>query len=93
MSYKNMTKSDGNIIVEGDVWHSLLGQDAEYINDKVVHNGNFVSLQVIEDVTFVNFSSNWTGNTVTSLPVGIYNGHFTSIRLSSGSLIAYKGVK
>lgn len=86
-----MNKSDGIPIIEGDAWHSLLGQDAEYISDTAQHDGKYVSLQVIEDATFSTLSSNWTGNTVTKLPVGIYNGLFDSIRLSSGKVLAYKG--
>lgn len=91
MAQNRMTLKNGSDVMEGDAWHNLLGYEAEYIADTVAHNGNFISIQVIEDATFSTLTSNWTGNTVASLPIGIYNGQFTAIKLSAGKIVAYKG--
>lgn len=70
----------------------LLGQEPHYINDTAEHKGRFISIQALTDCTFTTLTSNITGNTLTTLAEGTtIGGEFTTIQLTSGSLIAYKG--
>jgi hypothetical protein len=70
----------------------------EFITDTQAHAGNFVKLQIITTTVIAAYTAlanaPVTGNTLTgvSIPAGtIIGGRFSSITLTSGSLIAYKG--
>jgi len=66
---------------------SIKGGD--YFADTDNHTGIWRSgIQVITEATFTTLTGNITG--ITTLPIGIYGGTFTVIKLASGSLIAYK---
>lgn len=84
-----------------DKMEELLGGNGlEYISDTVAHTPPegqvFVLIEAFGDVTISSISgSNITGSTMTnfSLPDGrVLYGRFTSVTVSSGKLIAYKGV-
>lgn len=85
-----------------DIMENAMGYNgAEFISDTVQHvaspNTVYSSLQVIADATLSQFSLDGgiTGNTFTGvvIPSGttIY-GRFSSITLTSGQILAYKGV-
>ena len=71
-----------------------LGQyGATFISDTAVHAGDWYAIQVVADATFNALTDNWDGNTNTGVAFSagaILYGHFTSIDLTSGSVIAYK---
>ena len=71
----------------------------EYINDTAAHvpdiNTFYSSIQVIADAVFSSIVPAATGNTFTGevIPTGtILYGNFKSVTLTSGKVIAYKGV-
>lgn len=62
----------------------------EYIGDTNTHTGDWRRIQVIATAVLNAYSGNVTGLAAVSLPAGtIIDGVFTSIDLTSGSLIAY----
>lgn len=79
---------------------SMGGNGFEFISDTLAHtppSGQvFVALQVIADATISAYTyTGVTGNTFTGnlIPAGIVVfGRFTSVTLTSGKVIAYKGV-
>ena len=80
--------------------NAMGGNGFEFISDTVAHTPPtgqvFVALQVIADAvisayTYTGVSGNtFTGNTIPSGTVVF--GRFTSVTLTSGKVIAYKGV-
>jgi len=53
---------------------------------------NFAAIQIIEETTFGTIEGNITNLSEKTIPVGtIIVGIFTSIEISSGSIIAYNG--
>jgi hypothetical protein len=94
-------KEDGTTINIADLLANGAGGAFEFISDTEAHappSGQvFVALQLITDTVFADLSSEVviTGNTFTgaSIPAGtIIYGRFNSVTLTSGSLIAYKGI-
>lgn len=83
-----------------DIMENSMGYNGfEYINDTVVHtqglNNFFSSIQVVSDAVFSSILPAPTGNTFTGevIPTGtIIYGNFSSITLTSGKVIAYKGI-
>ena len=83
-----------------DIMENSMGYGGfEYINDKAAHvpalNTFYSSIQVISDAVFSAIVPAPTGNTFTGevIPTGtILYGNFQSITLTSGKVIAYKGV-
>jgi hypothetical protein len=84
-----------------DILENAMGYGGfEYINDTEVHsapeNQYFVALQVIADTVIAAVrGEKLTGNTFTGeiIPSGtVIYGQFSKITLTSGKLIAYKGV-
>ena len=69
----------------------------EYINDTAAHTGTFFAIQATEDTVLAAQASNitnlddiCTGQDATTLSAGtVLYGHFTSITLTSGAVIAY----
>lgn len=73
----------------------------EFISDTAAHvvatGETFVALQLVSDTVFAALNSNvaHTGNTFTGVTISagtIIVGRFSSVTLTSGSLIAYKGI-
>ena len=60
----------------------------DYIADTDSHTGTWYGIQVITEATFTTLTGNVSG--ITALPIGTYGGTYTVIKLSAGSLIAYK---
>ena len=83
-----------------DIMENSMGYSGfEYINDTAVHtapsNRFYCAIQVISDAVFSAIVPAPTGNTFTGevIPTGtILYGNFQSITLTSGKVIAYKGV-
>lgn len=67
---------------------------AEFIDDGVAHTGRFGKLFALEDsVILALTASDYTGNTLASIPFKAgceMEGVFTSITLTSGTVVAYK---
>ena len=83
-----------------DIMENSMGYSGfEYINDAVPHyapaNMYYCVIQVIIDAVFTAIAGSISGNTFTgeTIPAGtLIYGNFTSVTLSSGKVIAYKGV-
>ena len=68
-----------------------------YINDTATHTGNWFAIQVTEDTVIQTQASNITDldnicqpvDNVTLTTNTVLYGHFTSIDLTSGAVIAY----
>ena len=68
-----------------------------YVNDTATHTGNWFAIQATEASVLATQASNitnlddiCTGQDATSLAAGtVLYGHFTSIDLTSGAVIAY----
>ena len=73
-----------------ELLNAISGIDGgDYIADTANHTGNWTGgIQVITECTFTTLTGNISG--ITTLPIGTYKGTFTVIKLSAGSLIAYK---
>ncbi|NBW15305.1 MAG: hypothetical protein EBR82_45655 [Caulobacteraceae bacterium] len=67
---------------------------AEFIKDTVAHTGRFGEIVALEDSVIASLTAvDYTGNARTSFPLKAaceMCGVFTSITLTSGTVIAYK---
>ena len=67
---------------------------AEFIDDTAAHPGRFGKIDALED-SVINTATalDYTGNTLSAIPFKAsceINGVFTSITLTSGTVVAYK---
>ena len=67
---------------------------AEFIDDTAAHTGRFGKIVALED-SVINTATavNYTGNTLSAIPFKAsceIEGVFTSITLTSGTVVAYK---
>lgn len=97
-------KENGEYINIADLaGESLGGKGFEFIADTVEHvapNGMvYIALQVVDDAELDSYETEpdglITGNTLEGelLPAGfVLYGRYTSVKLTSGKVIAYKGV-
>lgn len=92
--------SEGNIVYEADIFQAMVGAlGTNYVADTAAHTPSegrvFFALICIEETVIAAMSPTVDGNTLTAvtLPAGtpIY-GRFTTVTLTSGSLMAYEGV-
>lgn len=67
---------------------------AEYIDDTAAHAGRFGKIVALEDSVINTLTaSDYTGNTLSAVPLKAsceMCGVFTSVTLTSGTVIAYK---
>ena len=67
---------------------------AEFIDDTAAHTGRFGKICALEDSVIASLSAeDYTGNTLSAIPLnatGEMYGVFTSITLTSGTIVAYK---
>jgi len=67
---------------------------AEYISDTNAHTGRFGEIVALEDSVIASLvAQDWTGNALTAIPLkatGEIEGVFTSITLTSGTVVAYR---
>ena len=67
---------------------------AEYISDTAAHTGRFGEIVALEDSVIASLTAkDWTGNALTAIPLkatGEIEGVFTSITLTSGTVVAYR---
>jgi hypothetical protein len=67
---------------------------AEYIDDTVAHTGRFGEIVALEDSVIATLTAmDYTGNTLTAIPLKAsceLCGVFTSITLTSGTVVAYR---
>ncbi len=70
-------------------------QGAEYIDDTTAHAGKFGAITAVAAAVLdgATVAADYTGNSIASMPIPagttIY-GVFTSVKLTSGKVIAYK---
>lgn len=75
--------------------HNSGANGGTFINSTTTYNGNWYAIQVLTNATFttLSFSSNgWTGDSISgyAFPAGTtIFGNFSTIKLASGSVIAY----
>jgi formyltetrahydrofolate synthetase len=67
---------------------------AEYIDDTVAHTGRFGKIVATENSVIASLTAmDYSGNTLSAIPLNAsceMEGVFTSITLTSGTVIAYK---
>lgn len=67
---------------------------AEFIDDTAAHTGRFAKIVALEDSVIASLSAeDYTGNTLSAIPLNAsceMCGVFTSVTLTSGTVIAYK---
>jgi hypothetical protein len=67
---------------------------AEFIDDTAAHAGRFGKIVALEDSVIASLTAmDYTGNTLSAIPLNAsceMDGVFTSITLTSGTVIAYK---
>jgi hypothetical protein len=67
---------------------------AEYIDDTVAHTGRFGKIVALEDSAISSLTAmDYSGNALTGIPLKAsceMEGVFTSITLTSGTVVAYK---
>lgn len=67
---------------------------AEYISDTVAHTGRFAKICALEDSVIATLvAEDYTGNALTAVPLkatGEMYGIFTSVTLTSGTVVAYR---
>lgn len=66
----------------------------EYLNDTVAHTGRFWQIYALADAVIASaIIENQSGNAFTAVPLkagDFINGVFTSVTLTSGTVVAYK---
>ena len=67
---------------------------AEYISDTAAHTGRFAKICALEDSVIATLvAEDYTGNALTAVPLkatGEMYGIFTSVTLTSGTVVAYR---
>jgi hypothetical protein len=67
---------------------------AEFIDDTAAHTGRFGEIVALEDSVIASLTAlDYTGNALTAIPIKAsceMCGVFTSITLTSGTVVAYK---
>ena len=67
---------------------------AEFIDDTNAHAGRFGKIVALEDSVIASLSADdYTGNTLSAIPLNAsceMQGVFTSVTLTSGTVVAYK---
>jgi hypothetical protein len=67
---------------------------AEFVDDTAAHAGRFGKIVALEDSVIASLSADdYTGNTLSAIPLKAsceMYGVFTSITLTSGTVVAYK---
>jgi len=67
---------------------------AEFIDDTAAHAGRFAKVVALEDSVIATLvASDYTGNTLSAIPLKAsceMCGVFTSVTLTSGTVVAYK---
>jgi len=67
---------------------------AEFIDDTAAHTGRFGKIVALEDSVIASLSAeDYTGNTLSAIPLNAsceMSGVFTSITLTSGTVVAYR---
>jgi len=67
---------------------------AEYISDTTAHTGRFAKICALEDSVIATLvAEDYTGNALTAVPLkatGEMYGIFTSVTLTSGTVVAYR---
>jgi len=67
---------------------------AEFIDDTSAHTGRFGKIVALEDSVIASLTAmDYTGNTLAAIPLNASSemyGVFTSITLTSGTVVAYK---
>jgi hypothetical protein len=67
---------------------------AEFIDDTTAHAGRFGKIVALEDSVIASLTAmDYTGNTLSAIPLNAsceMDGVFTSITLTSGTVVAYK---
>ena len=67
---------------------------AEFIDDTAAHTGRFAKVVALEDSVIATLvASDYTGNTLSAIPLKAsceMCGVFTSVTLTSGTVVAYK---
>jgi len=67
---------------------------AEFIDDTAAHTGRFGKIVALEDSVIATLvTKNWTGNALSAIPFKAsteIEGVFTSITLTSGTVVAYR---
>jgi hypothetical protein len=67
---------------------------AEFIDDTAAHAGRFGKIVALEDSVIASLTAmDYTGNTLSAIPLNAsceMDGVFTSVTLTSGTVIAYK---
>ncbi len=67
---------------------------AEYIDDTAAHAGRFGKIVALEDSVIATLvASDYTGNTLSAVPLKAsceMYGVFTSVTLTSGTVVAYR---
>ena len=67
---------------------------AEYISDTAAHAGRFAKICALEDSVIASLvAEDYTGNALTAVPLkatGEIYGIFTSVTLTSGTVVAYR---
>jgi hypothetical protein len=99
-----MLKEKGKYVNIADLTEETLGgKGFEFISDTAEHVAPegmvYIALQVVDDAEIASYETEpaglITGNTFAgeSLPAGfVLYGRYTSVKLASGKVIAYKGV-
>lgn len=99
-----MLREDDSVVNIADLAEESLGRKGfEFIADTAEHAAPegmvYIALQVVDDAVIASYETDdgaeITGNNFTGeiLPVGfVLYGRYTSIKLASGKVIAYKGV-
>jgi len=67
---------------------------AEFIDDTAAHTGRFGKIVALEDSVIASLSAeDYTGNALSAIPLNAsceMSGVFTSITLTSGTVVAYR---
>ena len=67
---------------------------AEFIDDTAAHTGRFGKIVALEDSVIASLAAeDYTGNTLSAIPIKAsceMYGVFTSITLTSGTVVAYR---
>lgn len=68
------------------------GQSGDFISDTAVHTGEWAKIQAITAAVIATVTSDTIKGTLTTITLpagGVLFGHFTSIQLTSGTVMAY----
>lgn len=93
MALRDYGQASANAIPVGDINRPIVDWGADFYSDTSLHNGDWIGFLCLTDAVIDLTGVNWGGSVITAVTVkaGTYvPGRFNTLKLASGTIIAYR---